>query len=79
MTFHNCETDIVLPGFSFTAARPLLKLTSTGSTPVTFFQCHVDHVGAGHSIHAEDGEIYVQQFGTAKRKRSFGYSGPASR
>src|SRR5277367_6560981 len=37
MTSHNCGTDTVLPGFSFTVARPLFKLTSTDSTPGTFF------------------------------------------
>src|SRR5580704_7617927 len=37
MSSHNCGTDTVLPGFSFTVARPLFKLTSTDSTPATFF------------------------------------------
>src|SRR5260370_5309104 len=33
----SCGTDTTFPGFSFTVAKPLFKLTSTESTPLTFF------------------------------------------
>ena len=58
----NCASDTLFPGFSFIVASARVRLTSTLSTPIDLGQCHVHDVGAGHSIHAEDGNLDLEQF-----------------
>ena len=68
----NCSGFRVFPGLSLARPQALVQTDIHRFDAWKFFQSSAHGEGAGHSIHAEDGEIHLQKFRLGLRHRAEG-------